>query len=374
MFNFSVIAFFVTLLFLVVAVFYDVRYRIIPNFLIVTMLVFSIIFAVFQSIYFSSWNYLINLLVAVFITFAVAFVFWLLGVFAGGDLKLFVGISALNPLPPIILATSFYNSSVFPIFALVLIIVSIFATLPYLLGLLTCGILSKKYTLNLDVLLQKQFWKSSILSILTVFAISSFATLLSVAISPILLFAASFLILFALSAVRKINRFLFESILCVIYILLAIVAISVSKFYTVFSVINFIEIALFILVIDLILVLHRNIKARLLRQATLISKLHVGDVLVNNYYYSKNKIVVVENTFFNMINQLLKGTYYKNLRIDASRASGLEKNDITFLKRMYKNRLIGKKIDIKMTIPFTPSVLIGYLFLALIGGLLCVIF
>jgi len=374
MFNFSVIAFFVTLLFLVVAVFYDVRYRIIPNFLIVTMLVFSIIFAVFQSIYFSSWNYLINLLVAVFITFAVAFVFWLLGVFAGGDLKLFVGISALNPLPPIILATSFYNSSVFPIFALVLIIVSIFATLPYLLGLLTCGILSKKYTLNLDVLLQKQFWKSSILSILTVFAISSFATLLSVAISPILLFAASFLILFALSAVRKINRFLFESILCVIYILLAIVAISVSKFYTVFSVINFIEIALFILVIDLILVLHRNIKARLLRQATLISKLHVGDVTANNYYYSKNKIVVVENTFFNMINQLLKGTYYKNLRIDASRASGLEKNDITFLKRMYKNRLIGKKIDIKMTIPFTPSVLIGYLFLALIGGLLCVIF
>jgi len=374
MFNFSVIAFFVTLLFLVVAVFYDVRYRIIPNFLIVTMLVFSIIFAVFQSIYFSSWNYLINLLVAVFITFAVAFVFWLLGVFAGGDLKLFVGISALNPLPPIILATSFYNSSVFPIFALVLIIVSIFATLPYLLGLLTCGILSKKYTLNLDVLLQKQFWKSSILSILTVFAISSFANLLSVAISPILLFAASFLILFALSAVRKINRFLFESILCVIYILLAIVAISVSKFYTVFSVINFIEIALFILVIDLILVLHRNIKARLLRQATLISKLHVGDVTANNYYYSKNKIVVVENTFFNMINQLLKGTYYKNLRIDASRASGLEKNDITFLKRMYKNRLIGKKIDIKMTIPFTPSVLIGYLFLALIGGLLCVIF
>jgi len=374
MFNFSVIAFFVTLLFLVVAVFYDVRYRIIPNFLIVTMLVFSIIFAVFQSIYFSSWNYLINLLVAVFITFAVAFVFWVLGVFAGGDLKLFVGISALNPLPPIILATSFYNSSVFPIFALVLIIVSIFATLPYLLGLLTCGILSKKYTLNLDVLLQKQFWKSSILSILTVFAISSFATLLSVAISPILLFAASFLILFALSAVRKINRFLFESILCVIYILLAIVAISVSKFYTVFSVINFIEIALFILVIDLILVLHRNIKARLLRQATLISKLHVGDVTANNYYYSKNKIVVVENTFFNMINQLLKGTYYKNLRIDASRASGLEKNDITFLKRMYKNRLIGKKIDIKMTIPFTPSVLIGYLFLALIGGLLCVIF
>lgn len=374
MFNFSVIAFFVTLLFLVVAVFYDVRYRIIPNFLIVTMLVFSIIFAVFQSIYFSSWNYLINLLVAVFITFAVAFVFWVLGVFAGGDLKLFVGISALNPLPPIILATSFYNSSVFPIFALVLIIVSIFATLPYLLGLLTCGILSKKYTLNLDVLLQKQFWKSSILSILTVFAISSFANLLSVAISPILLFAASFLILFALSAVRKINRFLFESILCVIYILLAIVAISVSKFYTVFSVINFIEIALFILVIDLILVLHRNIKARLLRQATLISKLHVGDVTANNYYYSKNKIVVVENTFFNMINQLLKGTYYKNLRIDASRASGLEKNDITFLKRMYKNRLIGKKIDIKMTIPFTPSVLIGYLFLALIGGLLCVIF
>ena len=71
--------------------------------------------------------------------------------------------------------------------------------------------------------------------------------------------------------------------------------------------------------------------------------------------------------FKEMIVLFLKNKYYNDLKIDSNKAGGLNSDDITFLKRMYKNNLITKEIILKDSQAFVPAVLLAYILLILIG-------
>ena len=63
---------------------------------------------------------------------------------------------------------------------------------------------------------------------------------------------------------------------------------------------------------------------------------------------------------------LINQTYYTNLKVDSSGACGLSKEDILFLKTMYKNNLIDNKIYLRKTVAFTPAILLGYILIILL--------
>ena len=64
---------------------------------------------------------------------------------------------------------------------------------------------------------------------------------------------------------------------------------------------------------------------------------------------------------------LSRNKYYNYLKIDSRKSSGILQTDIMFLKDSYNHNLIEKRIKLKKTIPFVPSILIAYIILNIIG-------
>jgi archaeal preflagellin peptidase FlaK len=374
MINFSIIAFLISIIFLIIAVFYDVKYRLIPNILIIIMLLVACSLAIIESIYCNSWSYLLNSLFAGFIAFLATFVLWNIGVFAGGDLKLFVALAFLNPQAPAILSTSFYYASAIPLFILVLIVASLFSALPYLLLLSLYYLIAKCSSQQWNWFVQRKFWVSSLASILVVFLISSVVNLFYLATSLFVILILIFLMILLFSMIRRVNSIIFNFILCSLYVILFLFVLLTGRISVAFKISDLITIVVCVVIADILQAVYKIIKTQALRKQVLVAKLKEGDIPVNNYYWLHGKLKISEIGHLAAIRQKLSGHYSKNLKIDSHNASGIAKEDITFLKRMYKNRLIDRQIWLKASIPFTPAVLIGYLFLAIAGELLCIVF
>jgi hypothetical protein len=115
-------------------------------------------------------------------------------------------------------------------------------------------------------------------------------------------------------------------------------------------------------------------KEKIFVEESKITDLKEGDVTYYNYYLINKKIVYKKSTFFSAIKELLMGTYSKDQIIDSRKAGGLNKKEVTFLNDSYNNKLISNTIKLKITLAFTPSVLIAYILLNIFGDVIWLIF
>lgn len=111
-----------------IAVYTDLRRRIIPNELNFTMIFFGIIYYLLLGIFWSDFFVMISGILGAAISFAVGYLLWRTGGWAGGDVKLFTALGALlygyrmpagNPVYPVPLSILFN---------------SILVVLPFMLG------------------------------------------------------------------------------------------------------------------------------------------------------------------------------------------------------------------------------------------------
>jgi len=126
-----------SLISLLIATYTDLRERIVSDKLIAAMLAFGLLLHGYVS--FTTGNYgIIALAIAVAIlTFIGAYLFWKLGMWAGGDVKLFTALALLNPFNYGVIRDflgikgEIFSSINIPLFPLSLFVFSVFAMLPY---------------------------------------------------------------------------------------------------------------------------------------------------------------------------------------------------------------------------------------------------
>jgi len=121
------------------------------------------------------------------------------------------------------------------------------------------------------------------------------------------------------------------------------------------------------------MMLYKFIKEKVLVEEHNISDLKEGDVPYYNYYLIDKKVIFKKSRFFSAIKEMINGTYSQNQMIDSRKAGGLNNKEVTFLKGSYKNKLIGNTIKLKVTIAFTPAVLIAYVLLNIFGDVIWIV-
>ena len=376
MFNFTLFIFLITILFLVFASIYDYKYRIIPNYLILILFCIGILTGITQSIISSSFSYILNTLLSIGITIILCYILWELGLFAGGDFKLFVAISVLNPFNLNIIG-NLLNFQVIniPIFSITLLIASIVSVVPFLLLISLYQMVSQRYYLILfNIFKSKQTILSFINSIILLFLISSFLNIFSLNTPYFILLLLSILLIIIFSKIQSYNINSFYFAISFVYVLLILSPIfSNSITFSIFQLHDLITIIIFLILIYFAISVYKIIKEKILSETKKVSNIKEGDVPYYNYYLVNKKVKVTNTSLLKAISNMLSGKYYKNLKIDSRKAGGFTNKDIRFLNGSYKDNLIGNTIKLKKTIPFAPAVLLGYILLNIIGDLIWII-
>jgi len=375
MFNFVFFSFLVTVLFLLIFCIFDIKYREVPNYLVFLFFGIGLLANLIISFWLWEFSYIFNSLLSFGITFVLTFVLWELGLFAGGDLKIFVALAVLNPLN-----LNFFRSTLSfgiikqPIFGITMVIASVFSVLPYVLLFTTYKIITKNY---FKTIFSAYFSKSNLITILNsivvLFLITSFMNVFSLKTPLILLLLLSLVLVFLFSNVHTYSKKLFYYSIIFLYLVLFVSTSFIWSTQTPFLISNLFSIILSILIIYLFILFYRVTKDKVLVQEKEIHDLKEGDVSLFNYYLINKKIVSKKSTFLSAIKEMLLGKYYDNLMIDSRKAGGLTKKEVTFLNESYDNRLVGNTLKVKVTIPFTPAVLIAYILLNIFGDVIWLI-
>jgi len=370
MFNFILFYFLITVLFLFTSTIYDLKYRMIPNKLILLFLIIGFITVILQAIFFKSFNIFTNAMISLVVTIVLGYLLWEIGLFAGGDVKLFIVISILDPINPnyfvYLLGTTVTKT---PIFSINLLLTSILCVIPVLVVIAIYKFIFNKYYLILFNLLKKKSTYISIFnSIFLIYFITSFSNIFSLTTPIILIYIFSIAFLIFFNKIEKYNVKYFYYFLIVLYGLLFLFAdLSNTTSLAIFKLSDLIDISLIIISIYFLVVIYRIISVHVFSKEVDIKQLKEGDVTFNNYYFYKNKLTVKKTGLLKTISQMLFKNYYKHLIIDSSKVGGLNSQDIRFLNKLYSNNSIDRKIKLKKTIPFTIYVLVAYILLNFIG-------
>jgi len=353
-----------TFLLLLIASYSDLKTRTISNKLILFFLVFGLISNILFAFFLKDYSSLLILLLSVIISIVLFFILWELGAIAGGDVKLFIAIGCL--IPTLSKALNLFNIAILdkasnlPIFTILLFLASVLMVLPWLLLYSTYLLfLQKKYI----SFAKEIFSKRNLVSIFDSIIVISLVNLILFAFRVsnflyILLATIVFTNLLFYIKVKKQFYYLILGLYC-------LVLIFTYNRLTIELLTSTLSTIIVICLLSIILIFVKFIKKNIFVETKKISQLKEGDLPVNNYYYIKGKLIIRNPGFFKKILELAKGTYYKNLKIDAHKACGISNKDISFLKDMYKHKLIDNNIYLKKTIPFTPAILLAYILLIL---------
>lgn len=342
---------------LFIATITDLKSREISNRLILFFLIFGISFKLLYSVLTKDFTIVSSLFFAFIISFLVFFLLWEVGVIAGGDLKLFIVLSVLIPK----LTIPFNISLLF--FPVVIFIVSLFMVIPWILLYSLYIIITKKLYLGISkTIFSKPHLNHTIDSTLVAFLIGLIYSLFS-KVTPLILIGLAFVFSFLIFKIK--NKNVFYIVLSGLYVLIITLTLIENQIINL-SLSNFMLVFIFVFLISILTTIYKTIKEKILVETKTINKLKEGDLLVYNYYLSKKKVKLVKPNLFTKIKMLVNNTYHKDLKVDSSKACGISKEDILFLKYLYKNNLIDNKIYLRKTTAFVPAVLLSYILIILI--------
>ena len=126
----------ITILFSILAAFYDVKYAIVPDILTYSLLIFGLISNLFLTIISTNIKFILASFISMVVTYFITYMLWKLKMWGGGDVKLFTAIATVIPLG---LNVDFLNIfpqlSVYP-FAFSVMANSILVSFPFLVAFL----------------------------------------------------------------------------------------------------------------------------------------------------------------------------------------------------------------------------------------------
>ncbi|MBU1120876.1 prepilin peptidase [Candidatus Micrarchaeota archaeon] len=373
-FSFSFIYFFLALATLIIGTYTDLKERIISNKLTYSMIAVGVILHLIEAAYFSNYFLFFVSVVVVVLTFFFSYLLWKLGVWAGGDVKLFTAIAALNPFNPLFftgflgLNIGLFQATSLPIFPLTLFIFSIICMIPYGAFLTLNGVRKRK---DLQRKLKEEFKKKFFQALQLSAALIGLNYFVSLFMPDFLI--QYILIIVTLIALRFINR-------KVRLIVIALVFFFALGSKLLIAVNEFVSLFLVLFVIYSFFRLFFLSREEILKKEIRVDELEEGMIPAQSIYLVEGKIVkseplkiatIIKYLTSNNLNQLMDYLKPKGKTVVSSmRAAGFTVEEIKELKELVRERKIEEKIKVKLTAPMIPAVLMAFVLLNVIGDIL----
>jgi preflagellin peptidase FlaK len=368
---------FIAILACIYASYTDLKRGIIANKLTFPLIVFGIILNSVYAFWTGNLMILVYTLLFTGTIFVLGYLFWKLGAWAGGDVKMFTALAALLPLQPAFITYSILGYSLplmakYP-FPFTVIINSILAILPFLLIFVFYIVFTEKRELLGELFTPvKEYQKNFLLALVVTSAIT-------IALYITQVFALQLIVLIL------ILTYILTMVISRIPNRIKAVVVSILTVYAIFqnpkvALVGIVVIFIFITLIEILKKLLTSVNKKALQDDYSAADLKEGMIMAYGLYEKD------ENVYFDsegMISKFKKAsktgelslvTAPKGKMILGTLAAGLSEKDIELLKGLVNENKIEDKIRIKRGVPFAPSILIGLLISLFIGDLAYIFF
>jgi archaeal preflagellin peptidase FlaK len=347
---FVYLAIIVSLAGLMGATYTDLKERIVPNKLNYGLALIGILIFLTQSIFEASFLPLIFSVFGLAFGFLFGWIMWKLGVFAGGDVKLFMALGALNPFTFSFINYAPLGTLSFPIFPITLFINSLIAFLPYGLFII---IMKLKKNKKVRKKLFKKMKKNIIYGAKSAILLTGLYTIFSFFNLGIII-EIIFMIILGAVIERK-----FKQVIPII----ALTSLVINWFL-------FLQLLFGFLII--VSVFYSIVKLMLSSGEILVEKIKIKDL--EEGMIPKDTLVLIKGKI-KIIKFSLKtlGKYKGKEIISSMKARGLTEKEIKELKKLHKAKKIKNNIRIKQSMAFVPTILLGYLITLFIGDLILIL-
>ncbi|MFH1752120.1 MAG: prepilin peptidase [archaeon] len=353
---------------LIIASYTDLRNRIISNKLTYSMILLGLGLHLVQTLVEGNPEPIMFSVLLTIITFTAGLGLWFMGAWAGGDVKIFTALAALNPLNPAILSEliPLFARIELPVFPLTLFLFSIICMLPYG-ALLSLKAIKKKKELRqeLKLELKARFLQAIPLGLI---AAGLYFVLSNLNLPGLMVTVLFIVILFSLKWFKRV------------FIPVSIILFLIALFFQpVESIVSATSTIIVVFCLYVLLKFYFISKKHVLREKVKVSELKEGTIISKSLYNVKGKIVASDGLSFSGMLKLLKEKNLSLLKpkgkilIDSNRAAGIEEKEVKLLKKLAREKKISKEIEVKLSAPFAPAVLIAFLLLSLIGDVLWVV-
>lgn len=369
---FPALFFLISLAGLISATYTDLKERLIPNKLTYSLIATGIILQLVYSWVESDLGIFTVSITVMVLGFIGAYLLWKVGVWAGGDVKLFTALCILNPINYAVIRDTAglnvpilgtYDYSV-PAFPLALFIFSIFSMLPYG-AIISINGIAKNSSIRRELLSEVK--KRSIQLAKLGFAVVGINSLL------IALGLTSWLVLPALILLAFLNLWI-QTVIITILFIFSLVQNPVDAIY------GFALLFMPLLFLYLLIKLYFVSKDKILKKEIRISEMEEGMITAETIVLQKGKVRRIGALKIgNIINHLrnnnlaaLSGLINPRgkLLANSRSAAGITVEQLEELKEAVREKRIEDRIKIKLSAPFVPAMLIAYVILQLVGDLL----
>jgi preflagellin peptidase FlaK len=374
MFPFSFFYFFVSLFILGVGSYTDLKQRIISNKLTYSGIALGILIHLIESYYLNDYSVALIAFAVTVVTFIASYGLWKLGVWAGGDVKLFTALAALNPFNLGIIRNviglnfGLFASVLVPVFPLTLFIFTIFSMLPYG-ALLSLNTLKEKKELRKELAteLKRRLFQSMEL---IAFIIGFNSILVYFVSNAVILFV---LTLIAIIFLSKLNKKISVTLTFIVFAFSLYVNFNetIKNYFSALSIIYFVFVLLKMFSFSRKYSLRKKIK---------VSELEEGMIPCVSIYEMQGKIIekkgleigsIINYIRDNNLEALLQELHPQGREIvSARKAAGLEEKQIKEIQKLAEEKKISDEIEIKLTAPMIPAVLIAYILVNAVGDLI----
>ena len=363
------VSFLFSLFFLLIASYTDLKQRIVPDKISYSMIASGLLVHLAFSVAENNFSPIVFSVLTAGATFFACYALWKAGVWAGGDVKLFTGMAALNPFNPSTLsALGIMNEPLFrsislPVFPLTLFLFSVFSMMPVAIiiwakKILRKGISVTKILLSIKNVLPNTLRWAFFLSGARHFFPENNAGLILATI-----------VVFVFALLQEKLKTIFS-----------VLALAAAVFYNPFQAL-FLAAALsaFMLVFACAFMAFNTAK-KLLQEKKQITELGEGMIPAETIAEENKKITRVQPLTISRALELLAANKQKELfnqlhpsgRIIAShrRARGLTIEEIAELKELVRNKRLENHIMVKESVAFVPAVLFAYVALNIVGDVI----
>jgi preflagellin peptidase FlaK len=320
---------------------------------------------------------LIECVVVTAFIFVLGYIFWKMGAWAGGDVKLFTALAALIPFYAIpfypaivsyqILGTQFPVVATYP-FPITLIINSILSILPFLLiFVFYIAVKNKPHLIGKLLSPIKEYKKNLVLTLVVTSAVTLTYTLTAQLNIQIILLSLILIYLLSLVISKIPNK-----VKAVLVSIVTVYALITNLQVTIYGIIL---IFISIVVLEILKNLLTSVSKEALQDDYNIHDLKEGMIPAYSVYEKDEVVYVDERSFYSRLKEGIKKgdpsliNPPKGKLMVNSMAAGLTEEDIKFLKDLSTQEKIDDKFRIKKGVPFAPSILIGLIISLFLGDL-----
>ncbi|MGV8143805.1 MAG: A24 family peptidase C-terminal domain-containing protein [Methanothermobacter sp.] len=350
----------------------DLKRGIIPNKLTFPLIVVGLVLDGIYAVMIGNYWLIVSAGIITLVIFILGYLFWKMGAWAGGDVKLFTALAALLCIYPPLINYQILNYQM-PVYAnypfpFTLIINSILSMLPFLLiYVLYIAVKYKPHLLGELVSPVKNYRKNIILTLVITSAVT--LTIFIVPYLPFQVILISLILIYLISFVISKLPESFKLVLIAVvtvYALYQNIEVTITGIIVLFLSLSFVQI---------IRKLLTKVSKEALQDDYKINELKEGMIPAHNLYQSGDKIYYDDKSFFEKIKEAIKTGDISKISTSRGKllistlAAGLKEEDIELLNKLSMEDKIPDTFKVKKGVPFAPSILIGLVISLLIGDL-----